>query len=190
MVRKTVPSPKRAVLHTHNGHARLMPLGTFDFSAYGDFNACVEQLEQQGDLISVEVDLGGVEEMDSAGLGALIELQQRLAPRRIRLSNAKWQPLMLIRSAKLWTIFDMERPKDTVDGEAIAKLFQRIRRQLSTRSPGLLESLNLLEIETNSLSAVTVAHLGGYLRGLNACGALSGAALEDIEMAISELARR
>jgi anti-anti-sigma regulatory factor len=190
MVRKTVSTPKRAVLRINNGHARLMPLGTFDFGAYADFNACVEQLEQLGELTGIEVDLGGVEEMDSAGLGALIELQQRLAPRKIRLSNAKWQPLMLIRSAKLWTIFDMERPKDAVDSTAVGKLFQRIRRQLSTRSPGLLESLNLLEIETTSLTAVTVAHLGGYLRGLNACGVLSAGALEDIEMAISEMVRR
>lgn len=187
---KNIPTPKRAVLRIDGGHARLSPLGQFDFAAYADFNACVEQLEQAVGIESIEVDLGGVEEMDSAGLGALIELHHRLAPRRIRLGNAKWQPLMLVRAAKLWTIFDMDRPKDAVDTRSVGKLFQRIRRQLATRQPGLLEALRMLEMETTSLSAVAVANLNGFLHGLNACGALSGEALEDIEMALADLMRQ
>lgn len=188
--RMVLSAPKRAVLHIEGCHARLMPLGVFDFGAYADFNTCVETLEQADGLTTIEIDLGGVEEMDSAGLGALVELHHRLAPRKVRLSNAKWQPLMLVRAAKLWTIFEMDKPKDAVDTGSITKLFQRIRRQMTTKQPGMLESLRMLEMETTSLSAVSVAHLNGFMRGLYACGVLSGDAVEDIEMALADLMRQ
>jgi anti-anti-sigma factor len=53
--------------------------GRFDFNVHRDFKGAYDPLLQQKDINSLEIDLSGVEYLDSSALGMLLLLRERAA---------------------------------------------------------------------------------------------------------------
>ena len=56
----------------NNGNVRLVLSGRFTFDAYHDFKAEFTPVLDSGDFKELEIDLGGVEYLDSSALGMLL----------------------------------------------------------------------------------------------------------------------
>lgn len=92
----------------NNGNVRLVLSGRFTFDAYHDFKAEFTPVLDSGDFKELEIDLGGVEYLDSSALGMLLLLKERVVNKPIVLSNAKGTVKSLMEIANFHQLFAMK----------------------------------------------------------------------------------
>ncbi|MBI5746077.1 MAG: STAS domain-containing protein [Nitrospirae bacterium] len=83
--------------------------GRFDFTGHRDFRSGYEEVLKESGMQEIEVDLGGVDYMDSSALGMLLLLKEKAAMsnQKVILSNCKGtirQILEVANFGKLFTI--------------------------------------------------------------------------------------
>ncbi len=92
-----------------NGRAVVVLRGRFDFNAYGALrNSCDSPLASPA-VRELELDLGGVEYLDSSALGMLLFLKERAdeARKRVVLSNCRGIVKAALTSARFDKVFSM-----------------------------------------------------------------------------------
>lgn len=74
-----------------DGQALLRLSGRFDFNAHRDFRSAYEPLVENAGTRSIEIDLAGVDYLDSSALGMLLMLRDKAATAKksLSLSNAQ-----------------------------------------------------------------------------------------------------
>lgn len=79
--------------------------GRFDFSCHREFNDCYRGVPTRG----YEVDLSGVSYVDSAALGMLLMLREKVGndPGRVRLVGSTGQPAEVLRVAQFGRLFSI-----------------------------------------------------------------------------------
>ena len=92
-----------------SGKARLVLQGRFDFQTNRDFRAACDNSLSANDVKSIEVDMNGVEYLDSSALGMLLVLRDKgsAANKAIAISNCRGQVrevLDIANFGKLFTI--------------------------------------------------------------------------------------
>lgn len=92
----------------NNGNVRLVLSGRFTFDAYHDFKAEFTPVLDSGDFKELEIDLGGVEYLDSLALGMLLLLKERVVNKPIVLSNAKGMVKSVMEIANFHQLFAMK----------------------------------------------------------------------------------
>ena len=63
-------------VQVQGGKANLSLSGRFDFSAHGEFRRTYEEVMKQEGVKGLDVDLGGVDYIDSSALGMLLLLKE------------------------------------------------------------------------------------------------------------------
>lgn len=94
---------------TVGSKAKISLVGRFDFNGHREFRACCDAPLKQAIVTEVEVDLGGVEYLDSSALGMLLMLKEKAqaSNKLVALSNCRGtvkQVLDIANFAKLFTI--------------------------------------------------------------------------------------
>lgn len=79
------------------GVAEVRLSGRFDFNAHRDFRAGYEPLFAEADVRSVNIDLAGVDYLDSSALGMLLMLRERANSAKLGLVLAN--PRGMVRQA-------------------------------------------------------------------------------------------
>lgn len=76
-------------VQTMNDKARMSLQGRFDFNAHREFRLSYESLLAPAEVKEIEVDLGGVEYLDSSALGMLLMLREKAgaSQKELALSN-------------------------------------------------------------------------------------------------------
>ena len=76
---------------TANGRAVLRLRGRFDFNSHREFREAIDKAIGQADAKDVQVDLDGVEYLDSSALGMLLMLRDRCkgANKTVSLTNCR-----------------------------------------------------------------------------------------------------
>lgn len=92
----------------NNGNVRLVLSGRFTSDAYHDFKAEFTPVLDSGDFKELEIDLGGVEYLDSSALGMLLLLKERVVNKPIVLSNAKGTVKSVMEIANFHQLFAMK----------------------------------------------------------------------------------
>lgn len=74
-----------------NGCATLRLQGRFDFNAHREFREAIDNALRLADVKQIQIDLGGVDYLDSSALGMLLMLRDRAkgASRAASLANAR-----------------------------------------------------------------------------------------------------
>lgn len=67
----------QAQVHTLEGKSVIRLTGRFDFNAHRVFREAYEQNLREKEVRELEVDLGGVEYLDSSALGMLLMLREK-----------------------------------------------------------------------------------------------------------------
>lgn len=94
---------------SNSGTAELKLSGRFDFNAHREFRSAYESLVNDGSIRSINVDMAGVEYLDSSALGMLLMLRDKVnaAGKTLSLLNARGsvrQVLDIANFGKLFTI--------------------------------------------------------------------------------------
>lgn len=92
----------------NDGKVRFILGGRFTFDAYRDFKAEYTPVLDSGDFKELEIDLGGVEYLDSSALGMLLLLKERAGNKPIVLSNAKGTVKSVMEIANFHQLFAMK----------------------------------------------------------------------------------
>jgi anti-anti-sigma factor len=76
---------------TSAGIAKIMLRGRFDFGAHREFKSSYEPTLGAADVCELEIDMGGVEYLDSSALGMLLILKERAGAtnKRIAITNCR-----------------------------------------------------------------------------------------------------
>ncbi|MGD9788003.1 MAG: STAS domain-containing protein [Sulfuricellaceae bacterium] len=93
---------------------RIVLGGRFDFTSQQQLRANYAPLLHDERVRLLEVDLGGVEFMDSTAMGMLLLLKERAAEtgKQLALTNCQGTPLTVLRMAHFNRIFDMRCEED------------------------------------------------------------------------------
>lgn len=94
--------------------ARIVLGGRFDFTSQQQLRANYDRPLRDKKVRLLEVDLGGVEFMDSTAMGMLLLLKERAAEagKQLALTNCQGTPLTVFRMAHFDRIFDMRCEED------------------------------------------------------------------------------
>ncbi|MCC6534799.1 MAG: STAS domain-containing protein [Burkholderiales bacterium] len=78
-------------VRTNDGIARIMLRGRFDFGSHRDFKTSYEAPLSAADIRELEIDMGGVEYLDSSALGMLLILKERAGAtnKRVAITNCR-----------------------------------------------------------------------------------------------------
>jgi HptB-dependent secretion and biofilm anti anti-sigma factor len=97
-------------VHVREGVARIALNGRFDFSSHRDFRGSYDALLTDGTVQSIDVDLGGVEYLDSAALGMLLLLRERClsANKPLALCNCRGMVAQVLEVANFGKLFTMK----------------------------------------------------------------------------------
>lgn len=81
----------QATVTKNAGVAQLSLVGRFDFNAHRDFRAAYEPLMTDSEVRNLNVDMAGVEYLDSSALGMLLMLRDKAgaANKALELSNVR-----------------------------------------------------------------------------------------------------
>lgn len=91
--------------------ARLSLIGHFTFDSRLKFKSATNSVVDNPALIQLDIDLSAVDYMDSAGLGMLLLLKERMGERRtIRLLNPKGAVASVLDITHFEKIFTIEPP--------------------------------------------------------------------------------
>ena len=76
---------------TSEGIAKIVLQGRFDFGAHRDFKSSYESPLGAADVHELEIDMGGVEYLDSSALGMLLILKERAGAtnKRVAITNCR-----------------------------------------------------------------------------------------------------
>ncbi len=91
-----------------DGRVRFVLSGSFTFDAYRDFKAEYTPILDSGAFSEMEIDLGGVEYLDSSALGMLLLLKERVGTKPITLSNSKGTVKSVLEIANFHQLFTMK----------------------------------------------------------------------------------
>ena len=91
------------------GKAVVRLMGRFDFSAHRDLRDSCSTLLESADVRELDLDMGGVEYMDSSALGMLLLLKERAdaASKRVALHNYKGTVRQVLDIANFGKIFSI-----------------------------------------------------------------------------------
>jgi anti-anti-sigma factor len=94
---------------THAGNFRIHLEGRFDFNAQRQFRAAYDAALNDGAVRTLEIDLGGVEYLDSSALGMLLLLKERAsgARKELALANCHGAVLQVLEVANFHKLFTM-----------------------------------------------------------------------------------
>ncbi len=94
-------------LKTHGNTAQIVLNGRFDFSAHRDFKQSYEAPLGATDVRELEIDLAGVEYLDSSALGMLLILKERAgaANKRVALTNCRGNVRQVLDIANFGKLF-------------------------------------------------------------------------------------
>ena len=92
-----------------NGKAVVSLLGRFDFSAHRELRDSCGKLLESSEVRELNLDLGGVEYMDSSALGMLLLLKERAdaASKRVALQNCQGMVRQVLDIANFGKIFSI-----------------------------------------------------------------------------------
>jgi anti-anti-sigma factor len=95
---------------TADGRAVLQLRGRFDFNSSRDFREAIDNALGRPDISGVQVDLGGVEYLDSSALGMLLMLRDRCkgANKTVSLSNCRGAVKQVLDIANFSRLFPIE----------------------------------------------------------------------------------
>ena len=96
-----------AHLTINDGHARMVLAGDFTFEAHRPFKQCSQQLIGLTELQTLEIDFAAVDYMDSAALGMLLLLRERLGQKPIRLVNTHGTVRAVLDVANFGHLFEL-----------------------------------------------------------------------------------
>jgi anti-anti-sigma factor len=90
-----------------NDHAILSLGGRFDFNAHREFKEAYSSLLADATIRSIEVNLSGVDYLDSSALGMLLMMRERVesAGKQISLSNANETVVKILEIANFKKLF-------------------------------------------------------------------------------------
>jgi anti-anti-sigma factor len=91
------------------GRATLAVAGRFDFSIHRDFRHSYEEILAAAGVRQLDVDLSGVEYIDSSALGMLLLLREKAGGRNIeiRLANASGPVRQVLEVANFGRLFEI-----------------------------------------------------------------------------------
>jgi len=94
-------------LKTNGSTAQIMLNGRFDFSAHREFKQSYESPLGSSDVRDLEIDLAGVEYLDSSALGMLLILKERAgaANKRVALTNCRGNVRQVLDIANFGKLF-------------------------------------------------------------------------------------
>lgn len=92
----------------NDGKIRFVLSGSFTFDAYRDFKAEYTLILDSGNFKEIEIDLGGVEYLDSSALGMLLLLKERIGNKPIVLSNSRGTVKSVLEIANFHQLFTMK----------------------------------------------------------------------------------
>jgi len=94
----------------HDGVARMSLNGRFDFNAHREFRASYDAIISDADIKEFEVDLGGVDYLDSSALGMLLLLKERAttAHKNVALSNVRGMVAQVLEVANFNKLFNIK----------------------------------------------------------------------------------
>lgn len=92
-----------------NGKAVVRLQGRFDFSAHREVRDCCGSLLAAAEVRELELDMGGLDYMDSSALGMLLLLKERAdaASKRVALQNCKGAVRQVLDIANFGKIFSI-----------------------------------------------------------------------------------
>lgn len=91
-----------------NGSTAVLSMnGRFDFNSHREFRSASEQATKAEGVSEIEVDMGGVDYLDSSALGMLLLLREKtsIANRKLALSNCKGMVLQVLEVANFNKLF-------------------------------------------------------------------------------------
>lgn len=91
-----------------DGKVRFVLSGSFTFDAYRDFKTEYTPVLDAGTFKEMEIDLGGVEYLDSSALGMLLLLKERVGSKPVILSNVKGTVKSVLEIANFHQLFTMK----------------------------------------------------------------------------------
>ena len=94
---------------TANGCAVLRLRGRFDFNAHREFREAIDSATGQADAKEVQVDLAGVDYLDSSALGMLLMLRDRCkgAGKAVSLANCRGAVKQVLDIANFSRLFEI-----------------------------------------------------------------------------------
>jgi anti-anti-sigma factor len=99
----------RTTTNILNGKAVVRLLGRFDFSAHRELRESCSVLLESKDVRELDLDLAGVDYLDSSALGMLLLLKERAdaASKRVGLQNCKGTVRQVLDVANFGKIFSI-----------------------------------------------------------------------------------
>jgi len=96
-------------VRTSAGIAKIMLQGRFDFGSHRDFKTSYESPLGAADVRELEIDMGGVEYLDSSALGMLLILKERAGAtnKRVAITNCKGAVKQVLDIANFGKLFPM-----------------------------------------------------------------------------------
>jgi anti-anti-sigma factor len=96
-------------IQIHDGKAVVKLLGRFDFSAHRDFRESCNSCLDTAQVKEIELDMGGVEYLDSSALGMLLMLKERAdaVAKRVVLSACRGTVKQVLDIANFGQIFSI-----------------------------------------------------------------------------------
>ncbi|GAB3259804.1 STAS domain-containing protein [Chitinimonas naiadis] len=96
-----------ATVSINGSHALIGLSGDFTFEAHRAFKEATQQILGRADITTVEIDFANVDYMDSAALGMLLLLRERLTQRPIALSNTRGTVRAVLDVANFGRLFEL-----------------------------------------------------------------------------------
>jgi len=97
-------------VRTNNGTAQILLQGRFDFGAHRDFKTSYETSLGATDVRELEIDMGGVEYLDSSALGMLLILKERASAtnKKVAITNCKGAVKQVLEIANFTKLFPIK----------------------------------------------------------------------------------
>jgi anti-anti-sigma factor len=96
-------------VRTNAGIAKIVLNGRFDFGSHRDFKTSYEALLGVSHVRELEIDMGGVEYLDSSALGMLLILKERAGAsnKRVAIANCRGAVKQVLDIANFGKLFPM-----------------------------------------------------------------------------------
>ncbi len=97
-------------VHTDAGIATILLRGRFDFGAHREFKSSYEPPLSALDIRELEIDMGGVEYLDSSALGMLLILKERAGAtnKRVAITNCRGAVKQVLDIANFSKLFEIK----------------------------------------------------------------------------------
>ena len=97
-------------VRTTEGVAQIQLQGRFDFGAHREFKSCYEAPLGAADVRELEIDMAGVEYLDSSALGMLLILKERAGAtnKRVAITNCRGTVKQVLDIANFGKLFPMK----------------------------------------------------------------------------------